>query len=69
MKILSIDPGNIESAYCVIDTETLRPLQFGKIENTSLLCVICDCITNYKINHLAIEMVASYRNGSRRDSF
>lgn len=31
--IIAIDPGNTQSGYCVIDRSTLRPLEFGKIDN------------------------------------
>ena len=56
--ILAIDPGNIESAYVVLD-EDLKPIRFKKINNNDLLEEIKsrefdDC------NYLAIEMIASY---------
>lgn len=58
MTILSIDPGNIESAFCLIDKETYKPIEFGKIDNDVLLDYIeekaCD------IDCLVIEMIASY---------
>ena len=55
--ILAIDPGNIESAYCIIEKETYKPIEFGKIDNQQLLKQIglfnnIDCIV--------IEKVASY---------
>ena len=28
--ILAIDPGNVESGWCLIDAETRKPLHFGK---------------------------------------
>lgn len=56
MNILAIDPGNIETAYCVIDVETLRPIEFGKISNEKLI----NYIPNLKVNDMAIEMIASY---------
>ena len=31
--IIAIDPGNAQSGYCVIDRNTLRPLEFGKVDN------------------------------------
>lgn len=34
--IIAIDPGNTQSGYCVIDQRTLRPLEFGKIDNAEL---------------------------------
>ena len=55
--ILAIDPGNIESAQCIIEKETYKPIEFGKIDNYKLLKQIglfknIDCIV--------IEKVASY---------
>lgn len=32
MKLLALDPGNVESGYAVID-ENYKPIQFGKISN------------------------------------
>ena len=34
--IIAIDPGNRQSAYCVIDCNTLKPLEFGKVDNEEL---------------------------------
>ena len=58
MTILSIDPGNIESAFCLIDMETYRPIEFGKIENRILLEYIEEKALD--IEFLVIEMIASY---------
>lgn len=54
--ILSIDPGNIESAYCLIDCETYKPIEFGKIDNTQMLFKIKEL----KYDKIVIEMIASY---------
>ena len=54
--VLAIDPGNIESAYCLIDKETYKPIEFGKVDNTRLLMLLGEL--DYK--ELAIEMIASY---------
>ena len=55
--ILAIDPGNIESAYCIIEKETYKPLEFGKIENNNLL----ERISMFKdIECIVVEKVASY---------
>jgi hypothetical protein len=61
--LLAIDPGNTESAYAVIDHATRQPLDFGKVLNHELL----DRLDSYDfaagertIDHVAIEMVASY---------
>lgn len=56
MKILSIDPGNEFSGYCIIDSETYKPLEFGKIENNELL----EIIKTKQYDNSAIEMIASY---------
>lgn len=58
--ILSIDPGNIESAYCVIDKETYKPIEFGKIKNEELRKKLISDLHYYPIETLAIEMIASY---------
>ena len=54
--ILAIDPGNVESAYCLIDSATYKPIEFGKIDNTLMLIKLKEL--NYK--ELVIEMIASY---------
>ena len=59
MYILSIDPGNELSAYCLID-KNLKPIKFGKVDNEDLLTTIELLIRNYNIDYFAIEMVASY---------
>ena len=58
MKILSIDPGNIESAYCVIDTETYKPFYFAKVENNYLRSWINT--HDNLFDKIIIEMVACY---------
>lgn len=58
--ILSIDPGNIESAYCVIDKTNYKPIEFGKIKNEELREKLLDELHYYPIETLAIEMIASY---------
>lgn len=54
--ILAIDPGNIESAYCLIDEKTYKPIDFGKIDNYQMLIKLGEL--NY--DKLIIEMIASY---------
>lgn len=65
MNVLAIAPGNIESAYCVIDINTLKPIGFGKIVNERLI----DDITKLKIKDVAIEMIASYRMPAGKEVF
>ena len=69
--ILTIDPGNKESAYCLIDDD-LRPIKFGKVPNDELLDDLNmdrfhrDTQIPWKVKqvpHFAIEMVAHYGTG------
>ena len=58
--ILAIDPGNIQSAYCVIDKTSYKPIEFGKIDNTELREKMLSELKYYPIETLVIEMIASY---------
>lgn len=40
MRILAIDPGDKQSAYCFIDSEDLRPLRFAKAGNDEVLLAL-----------------------------
>lgn len=61
MRILAIDPGNIESAYTIIGFETYEPEQyyFGKVENEDLMRMI-EVIKLYDVDRAVIEKIASY---------
>lgn len=54
--ILAIDPGNEESAYCLIDEKTYKPIEFGKVGNPLMLIKM----NELKYNKIIIEMIASY---------
>ena len=47
MRILAIDSGNIESGYCLIDSETYKPIEFGKIDNTQMLMKVIELDYDY----------------------
>lgn len=57
MRLLAIDPGNINSAYCEIGPN-YKPIIFGKAENEALLQMIESKM--FCIDSCAIEMIASY---------
>lgn len=58
--ILAIDPGNIESAYVVLD-ENLKPIAFEKCENEGIYDAMGMIFKRYQnITHVAIEMLACY---------
>ena len=54
--ILASDAVNEESGYCLIDVETYKPIEFGKIDNTQMLMKVLDL----DYDTLVLEMVASY---------
>lgn len=65
MRVLAIDPGNRESAWCIIDGETMKPLSFGKEENQ----VVLDDVQHLSYDRIVIERVASYGMAVGRDVF
>lgn len=70
MRVFAIDPGNIESAYCVIDAATLRPMQFGKVGNDELLGTVRGfAIPTDSPELVVIERVASYGMAVGREVF
>lgn len=60
--ILAIDPGNIESAYCLINDKDYSPIEFGKVNNDDLLTLIIPrLLKSYENTYaLVVEMIASY---------
>lgn len=56
MKLLAVDPGNIDSAYVLVDTESFKVLDFGKVPNQDLRSLMA----TVKYDCFAIEMIASY---------
>ena len=68
MRVFAIDPGNIESAYCVVDVETLRPLDFGKIPNEELRNYIRDFHFEEE-DRAVVEMIQSFGMGVGAEVF
>jgi hypothetical protein len=67
MRLLSIDPGNTESAFTVVD-EACRPLRIGKLSNEDLLSTLVD-LAEDGLDEARIEMVASYGMAVGADVF
>lgn len=66
--ILAVDPGNTESAYVVLDRDSLKPLAFDKVSNWDLLKLIED--NHFRaVTDFGIEMVASYGMRVGKDVF
>jgi hypothetical protein len=59
LKVFAIDPGNQQSAYCIVDSETLKPLEFAKVPNNELYKLIRERKFD-ESDRAAIEMIASY---------
>lgn len=70
MRVFAIDPGNAQSAYCIVDGDTLRPLQFGKVLNDDLLGMVrAFDIPTESPELVVIERVASYGMAVGREVF
>ena len=54
--LLAIDPGNTQSAFCLMDRE-YNVIDKGKVHNALLLDYIA--LNCQRIHHLAVEMIAS----------
>lgn len=48
-----------------MDTETYKPILFGKVKNQDILDLIDNPIKEIHYDKLIIEMIASYRYASR----
>ena len=69
MKLLAIDPGNTESGWCVVDTDTCEPLAFDKTPNAELRRLILAGSELVEADAVHIEMVASYGMAVGREVF
>lgn len=58
--IIAIDPGNIESAYVIVENDLSKVIEKAKVLNDDLLNDIPRFFKDYQIDHVAIEMIASY---------
>lgn len=67
MRILAVDPGNIQSAFAIIDTDTCRPIAFSKVMNEALLESVE--YGTFQYDAVYIEMVASYGMPAGREVF
>lgn len=65
MRILAIDPGTTQSAYCEVDADTYQIRDFGKIDNAALLCKMQTTMAEVVV----VEMVACYGMPVGREVF
>ena len=72
-RIIAIDPGNEESAFCVINFDDYSLVRFGKVPNEELLDLLYrigeDGTFTAGTQDMAIEMVASYGMPVGKDVF
>jgi len=59
--VLAIDPGNVESAFVLIDDE-YRPIKFDKMDNFKLKYFLTILLPKYK-PEVVIEMIGHYGTG------
>ena len=59
MIVLAVDPGNAESGYAVIDSDSYEPADFGKVENAEMRKILESGAYDIAV----IEMVAHYGKG------
>ena len=66
MRLLAIDPGPQQSAWCVYDTKRSRPVAWAKEPNLGVRRRID--LYHMDIEPVVLEMIASLRDGSWRRS-
>lgn len=69
--IIGIDPGNTETAFCLVDARDLRPLYFKKERNAEMWQDLFEAAqaVGWDNVHVAIEDVASYGMPVGREVF
>jgi hypothetical protein len=56
-RLLAIDPGNVKSAYVIMDTSDYSVMERDKVDNDDLLAV---CRAHWNYDEIAVEMIQSY---------
>ena len=67
VEILAIDPGPAQSGWCIYDGS--RMVQCGVADNATMLVIVKTASVNYRVDRLAIEMIASYGMAVGREVF
>ncbi len=66
MKIFAIDPGNINSAYCIMDDD-YKLYEFAKLENKQIMNVLISKLN--EVNEVVIERMMNYSNNVGQSVF
>ena len=69
MNILAIDPGNVNSGWCLMDSESLEPINFDITENRMLLPFLHREGALFPPDRVVIERVSSYGMPVGREVF
>ena len=69
MNILAIDPGNVNSGWCLMDSESLEPINFDITENRMLLPFLRREGALFPPDRVVIERVSSYGMPVGREVF
>ncbi len=69
VNVLAIDPGNKQNGWCIVESEAMRPLAFGKTDNTELAERIENLADEYGVMTAVIEQVACYGMPVGREVF
>lgn len=56
-RVLSLDPGDVMTGFCLIDRDTLKPVEFGKIDNQELAKLMENELV---FDEFVAERIASY---------
>lgn len=51
MNILSIDPGSVKTGYVIVNRQSRRPLEFGKVLNTELMTAIRQVLDGHPVTN------------------
>lgn len=66
MKVFAIDPGNVNSAYCIMDDQ-YNLLEFKKAENHEIMSILLDRLN--QIDEVVIERMMSYSTNVGKTTF
>lgn len=66
-EILALDPGPTQTGWCIYDGT--RVTECGVADNATMMVIVKTAGVNYRVERLAIEMIASYGMAVGREVF
>lgn len=67
--ILGIDPGNEFSAYCLVESATMKIIKCEKVSNKALIDEVIPSLDTKKLKAMAIEHMEGYGQSVGREVF